>query len=79
MKFPKPSIKQTILIVIFFIIIIVGSGFLTNRKSGNSNETSAFLAEQKQSQINRLSRFDNHLNNISTPVSVKREQNLDNN
>ena len=78
MKLPKPSVKQTILIVIFFIIIIVGSGFLTNRKSGN-NETSAFLAEQKQSQINRLSRFDNHLNNISTPVSVKREQNLDNN
>ena len=69
------SVKQILLILGVLIVIIIGSGIITNRKPKERQNLNNEQLEQKtESNINRLLKADNHLQRITTPVSVLRRE-----
>lgn len=72
MKLPKPSLKQSIIIGVLIVILVIGSGFLTKR----FNEPKKTDIDEKfinQKNKERLFKADNHLQTITQPNDIKKE------
>ena len=71
------SVKQILLISGLIVVVIIGSGFITNRNSqqqSQQNLNNEQLEQKTEGNITRLLNADNHLQRITTPVSVLRRE-----
>lgn len=72
MRIPKPSLKQSIIIIVILTVIVIGSGFLTKRFDNPQkiDVDPKFIAQKNKE---RLFKADNHLQTITQPNDIKKE------
>lgn len=75
----NPSGKQILLVAFIILVVLTLSGFVTNRKPKKQSLTNTQLEEKKEGDILRLQQADSHLDRITTPLSVLKEQALNRN